>query len=76
MEILNDKQESIDICMEQFRELITKTSDINRLFEVVDEVMFSYSQYVLESDSFVGKCTPESNLLYDLKLLRNVFIKM
>lgn len=62
-------------CVARFEEFITKDIDMETMFWTIDTIMSNYTRYIIEDNSFCGGYTEESRRLYDLKMLRDLFIK-
>ena len=78
MKLLTKSENDVNICVEQFRTLITKEISANEMFECLDEIMSEYSRYLVEYGGIYGNepSKVESAKLYNLKLIRNVFAKI
>ena len=73
MRILDDEKD-VELCLSKFEKLIDKEMGINGWFALLDNVMFEYSQLLMENGQSRGVCEIESTKLYYLKNLRDLFI--
>ena len=73
MKIL-DKEKDIEVCVARFRNMLEDQYGIDLLVERLDSIHCKYSQYALNDSVLGGNRNKESNELWLLKDLRDLFI--
>ena len=68
------KEADIDICVDRFRELITKEVDIADLHKVLDFIYYDYTRRLLTDEDIVGM-KGNNQMLYYLRILILLFME-